>query len=83
MSTDYIQRMETEHEELKDRLIKLIQFIDTQKFYELELEDQQALIEQRYAMSHYAEILGKRVARAKGWVKPRASVESVKVKGQA
>lgn len=68
--SDYIERMEKEAEELQQRINDLGAFQRTEVFYTLEEVAQWEMHDQLHAMQQYANTLNKRIARAKGWVKP-------------
>lgn len=72
--SNYIERMEKESEELQQRISDLGAFQRTEVFYTLEEAAQWELHDQLNAMQHYANTLNKRIARAKGWIKPSEPV---------
>lgn len=57
------QRVVEEQAALQEKLVKLDEFMDTQIFSGLELEDQKLLILQREYMANYNEILCARIER--------------------
>ena len=58
------ERVELELKELWDRLERLDQFLLSEPFNALELEDRQLLVSQRTHMDDYRAILTKRLGRA-------------------
>ena len=58
---DFIHRLITEKEELVDKQVKLTQFINTDKFKELDSFQQALLEEQEYFMLNYIRVLSKRI----------------------
>lgn len=72
--SNYIERMEKESEELQQRISDLGAFQRTEVFYTLEEVAQWEMQDQMHAMQQYANTLNKRIARAKGWIKPSEPV---------
>lgn len=63
MTDHTAQLMRIEYNELTVRLVKLRNFVQTDKFAALEPGAQALLIEQRAAMEHYHDVLGRRIER--------------------
>ena len=59
--SDYIQRVKTERNELKERLSKLNEFIYSEKSKEIDFDDVALLIEQSVHMKNYLEVLDRRL----------------------
>lgn len=57
------ERVVVERSELESKLIKLLRFLDTEFFFNLDKEDQKLLREQCDAMQTYSDILAKRIER--------------------
>lgn len=57
----FIERMNIEHNELNDRIIKLTQFIHSEKFKDMNDENRDLLIAQLHAMIVYHSILTRRI----------------------
>lgn len=58
---DYKERLIIEQKELKEKLIKLMEFINSEKFYELSKNNKQLLKNQKIAMELYLSVLNMRV----------------------
>lgn len=58
---DYKERLIKEKDELKEKFIKLVEFINSDKFYELSPNNKQVLKNQKIAMELYLSILNMRV----------------------
>ena len=58
---NYKERLIVEQKELKEKLIKLIEFINSEKFYELSENNKQLLKNQKIAMELYLSTLNMRV----------------------
>lgn len=58
---DYKERLIIEQKELKEKLIKLMEFINSEKFYELSENNKQLLKNQKIAMELYLSVLNMRV----------------------
>ena len=58
---NYKERLIVEQKELKEKLIKLIEFINSEKFYELSENNKQLLKNQKIAMELYLSVLNMRV----------------------
>lgn len=58
---DYKERLIVEQKELKEKLIKLMEFINSEKFYELSENNKQLLKNQKIAMELYLSVLNMRV----------------------
>ena len=63
---DYVVRLEEEYSQLKERIVKLIAFIEGPKFTCLFPFEQNDLREQLQVMFEYQKILFKRLARIYG-----------------
>lgn len=61
--SDYVERMKVEHLELSEKVRKLSDYIDGPYFQAIGKEAQDLLVEQRYFMCGYLEVLAKRLAR--------------------
>ena len=61
MKEDWKERLIVEQKELKEKLVKLVQFINSEKFYELSLNNKQLLKNQKIAMELYLNVLNMRV----------------------
>jgi hypothetical protein len=61
----YQKRVIDEQVDLDDKNTKLINFLYTNQFKELDAEDQSLLCKQSEAMTVYSDILGKRIKRFK------------------
>lgn len=59
----YEQRVVDEQTELNEKLVKLIQFTTTATYRKLTVEEMGLLEEQQHAMTHYNQILSKRIAK--------------------
>jgi hypothetical protein len=60
---EYVERMLNEFKELDERVMKIIAFIDSEKYLTLSLEEQRNLCDQYHAMVLYKSALGKRLIR--------------------
>lgn len=58
---DYKERLIKERDELKDKFIKLVEFINSEKFYELSPNNKQVLKNQKIVMELYLSVLNMRV----------------------
>lgn len=58
---DYKERLIVEQKELKEKLIKLMEFINSEKFYELSENNKQLLKNQKIAMELYLSTLNMRL----------------------
>lgn len=58
---DYKERLIVEQKELKEKLIKLMEFINSEKFYELSENNKQLLRNQKIAMELYLSTLNMRL----------------------
>lgn len=58
---DYKERLIIEQKELKEKLIKLTEFINSEKFYELSKNNKQLLKNQKIAMELYLSTLNMRL----------------------
>lgn len=58
---NYKERLIVEQKELKEKLIKLTEFINSEKFYELSANNKQLLKNQKIAMELYLSTLNMRV----------------------
>lgn len=58
---DWKERLIIEQKELKDKLIKLVEFINSKKFYELSENNRKLLHSQKIAMELYLNILSVRI----------------------
>lgn len=58
---DYKARLIKERDELKERFIKLVEFINSEKFYELSPNNKQVLKNQKIIMELYLSVLNMRV----------------------
>lgn len=58
---DYKERLIIEQKELKEKLIKLMEFINSEKFYELSENNKQLLRNQKIAMELYLSTLNMRL----------------------
>ena len=58
---DYKERLIKERDELKDKFIKLVEFINSDKFYELSPNNKQVLKNQKIIMELYLSVLNMRV----------------------
>lgn len=58
---DWKERLVKEQVELKEKLIKLIDFINSEKFYELSANNKQVLNNQKIVMELYLSVLNMRV----------------------
>jgi len=63
VSDTWQARLFREHDELSERIAKLRAFISSPEFSELEPPDNDDLHEQLAAMTHYAQVLARRVER--------------------
>lgn len=59
----YVERMLNEFKELDERVMKIIDFINSEKYLTLSLEEQRDLCDQQHAMVLYKSALGKRLIR--------------------
>lgn len=57
----YIERMLNEFKELDERVMKIVVFINSEKYLTLSLEEQRDLCDQYHAMVLYKSALGKRL----------------------
>ncbi|MBU3577519.1 hypothetical protein [Polynucleobacter sp. UK-Kesae-W10] len=62
---EFEYRVISEKNELVEKLSKLKDFIDSQTFKALPYEDRILLIDQKYMMQRYAEVLVRRIERFK------------------
>lgn len=62
----FLDRMREERDALNEKREKLKQFVDSEKFNELEFMDRELLVIQHNHMVHYLETLDMRIARAAG-----------------
>lgn len=58
---DWKERLIIEQKELKERLIKLTEFVNSEKYYELSPNNRQVLKNQKLAMELYLSVLNMRV----------------------
>ena len=58
---DWKERLIVEQKELKERLVKLMEFINSEKFYELSPNNKQLLKNQKIVMELYLSVLNMRV----------------------
>lgn len=58
---DYKERLIVEQKELKEKLLKLMEFINSEKFYELSENNKQLLRNQKIAMELYLSTLNMRL----------------------
>lgn len=58
---DYKERLIKERDELKEKFIKLVEFINSEKFYELSPNNKQVLKNQKIVMELYLSVLNMRV----------------------
>ena len=58
---DYKERLIKERDELKEKFIKLVEFINSEKFYELSSNNKQVLRNQKIIMELYLSTLNMRV----------------------
>lgn len=58
---DWKERLIVEQKELKEKLIKLTEFINSEKYYELSPNNRQVLKNQKLAMELYLSVLNMRV----------------------
>ncbi len=58
---DYVKRVFEERRELDSKLLKLTEFVDTNKFKELSEINQKLLIEQESIMADYSKVLSERL----------------------
>jgi len=58
---DYKERLIKERDELKEKFIKLVEFINSEKFYELSANNKQVLKNQKIIMELYLSVLNMRV----------------------
>lgn len=58
---DWKKRLIVEQKELKEKFIKLIEFINSDEFYELSINNKQLLKNQKIAMELYLSVLNMRV----------------------
>lgn len=58
---DYKERLIKERDELKEKFIKLVEFINSDKFYELSPNNKQVLRNQKIVMELYLSVLNMRV----------------------
>lgn len=61
MEESYKDRMLKEHSELKERYIKLIEFMTTGKYYMLDYDEQRLMTAQKTAMEVYIQALTQRI----------------------
>ena len=64
--SDYVERMKTERNKLKDKIDKLHSFIYSERFSVVDKDSQILLIEQSAHMRAYLEVLDKRLWIAHG-----------------
>ena len=60
---EYVERMFNEFKELDERVMKIADFINSEKYLTLSLEEQGDLCDQYHAMVLYKSALGKRLIR--------------------
>lgn len=60
---EYVERMLNEFKELDERVMKIADFINSEKYLTLSLEEQGNLCDQYHAMILYKSALGKRLIR--------------------
>lgn len=60
---EYVERMLNEFKELDERVMKIIAFLNSEKYLTLSLEEQGDLCDQYHAMVLYKSALGKRLIR--------------------
>ena len=60
---EYVERMLNEFKKLDERVMKIIDFINSEKYLTLSLEEQRDLCDQHHAMVLYKSALGKRLIR--------------------
>jgi hypothetical protein len=70
MSKEIIEKLEVELDELKDKIFKLDEFINSKKYFELHYDMQHLLQTQYHSMRGYKDALEKRIAFLNEWVKP-------------
>lgn len=58
---DYKERLIKERDELKEKFIKLVEFINSDKFYKLSYNNKQVLKNQKIVMELYLSVLNMRV----------------------
>lgn len=58
---DYKERLTKERDELKEKFIKLVEFINSEKFYKLSSNNKQVLRNQKIVMELYLSVLNMRV----------------------
>lgn len=58
----FIERVQQEKLELDTRLLKLIEFVESDKFSSLDAIQQQNMLVQRHIMNAYSQILSARIA---------------------
>lgn len=58
---DWKERPVKEQQELKERLAKLVSFINSEKFYQLSKNNRQLLLNQKIAMELYLSVLNMRL----------------------
>lgn len=58
---DYKEKLIKERDELKEKFIKLVEFINSEKFYELSPNNKQVLKNQKIIMELYLSVLNMRV----------------------
>lgn len=63
MTKEQLKRLETEREELTERMEKLSAFIGTAPFNALDMADRQLLTQQKSVMQDYYNILTRRLIR--------------------
>lgn len=59
---DFKKRLKVEREELNNKIIKLGQFVNSDKFKTLDDENRTLLLLQHYMMNQYLEVLDKRIS---------------------
>lgn len=59
--TTWHERLVVEHAELKDKLVKLVSFINSEEYYKLSENNRKVLQNQKFAMEFYLNILNMRV----------------------
>lgn len=62
---EFVQRVIVEHEELKEKRVKLVAFIETPQFDVLPIQHCNLLIKQKDAMTDYMDVLEQRIALLK------------------
>lgn len=58
---NYKERLITEHKELKEKFLKLVQFINSEEFFKLSNNNKQVLKNQKIVMELYLSVLSMRI----------------------